>query len=107
MLGVSYDSAISVSYDLDNFSTRSIAIQKPKMFKAPVGFKLRSREGTVKDVVRDLYSDLSANQFEAVPYARLSKDDELIGVYGYYQAHYISHLGFMAKTPATENNQFH
>ena len=101
-MGVSYDSPLSTTLDLSGHPTKSIFIEKPTVFKAPIGFKLRSFDGSVLDVVSTLYCDQPASFFEEVPYARLTHKQELIGVYGYYQAHYISHLGFLVKEVVTE-----
>ena len=105
VLGVSYDSDLSTKVDLSSLGSISrIAIQKPQMFKAPVGFRLTSKNGQSKDVVSELYDDVPAHDFEDVPYAELAPGHEVIGVYGFYQAHYISHIGFLVRVPVKAPN---
>ena len=48
-------------------------------------------------MVEELYAEEPASLFETIPYAHLSHGQELLGVYGYYSAHYVSHLGFLVK----------
>ena len=73
------------------------------MFKGPLGFRIYGKGGMSKDVLSKLYEDEPDMMFEEVPYIKLDNDQELIGVYGYYQAHYISHLGFLVKEPVSDS----
>ena len=52
-------------------------------------------------MVKELYADRPASYFDDIFYARLGQGQELIGVYGYHSAHYVSHLGFLTKEAAS------
>ena len=58
--------------DLTDFKVKEIAIQKPEMFKAPLGWRLTAKEGSSKDVVSELCPDEPVELFEEVPYAKLT-----------------------------------
>ena len=98
-IGVSMDSDLHATIDLTDLQVKYIDMQKAQEFKAPVGFHMHTVMGPSMDIISELYSDEPAGTFEEVRYLKLEKGQELIGVYGYYQAHYITHLGFLLKEP--------
>ena len=98
-LGISIDSGLYATIDLTDLQVKRISMQKARDFKAPVGFRMFTAKGSSYDIVSEIYSEEPAGTFEEVPYLKLEEGQDLIGVYGYYQAHYITHLGFLVKEP--------
>ena len=73
-LGVSTDSNLHTTMDLSDFRVKRIMVQKAKMFKAPVGWRVLFKGGISTDVVSNLYSDESESTFEELPYVKLQDD---------------------------------
>ena len=71
-LGVSLDSCMLTTMVLsDLIKPKRITIQKAKMFKAPIGWRIFGKGGKSKDIVSKNYEDEPSSLFEEVPYVKL------------------------------------